>query len=694
MEPMNPEYSLKNIPTPPIDSYLRNLMWKIELFIIRLRWKVFFFENPDAKSKQKETYGFNSELCPPKSAALKAFEDSLYQLAQDLEFREYKSTLQSKLKADLRKIRRSGKVIAFADKSSNMYMLNPQKYSQLLQENTTQKYKKTDYNTILDINKKTSKLAKKLEIDDRMECYAQTESYVTVKDHKENFPNVIKCRLINPAKSEIGIVSKKILQQTNATIRQTLGVQQWRNTSAVIDWFQGLRKSKTSKFMLFDIEEFYPSISEALLIRTIEFAKQHSNITHKDIEIIMDARNSLLFKQTEPWIKKTGTFDVTMGSYDGAEICELVGLHLLDRLSKLLDKNSVGLYRDDGLAHLENLSPQQTENLKKKMFNLFKVEGLRITIETNLRKVNFLDTTLCLDSKTYSPYRKPNSNPLYIHTQSNHPLATIKQLPHNINDRLCSLSSSEAQFNAHKETYKNALSKAGHHTELKYKAPQNKDKTKRKRKRQIIWFNPPMNRALKTNVGKKFLQLIDLHFPKHNHLSKILNRKSIKISYSCTSNMKNLIKLHNQRILNPEKTMKPCNCRGECPLNKNCQAEAIVYKAIVKTNEKEMIYYGSAETPFKKRFANHKNSFKDPRKRNVTELAKYIWKLKDENTKFDIYWSTAARSNPYRAGSRKCNLCLAEKTIILREKSPNLLNTRDELISGCRHRAKFKMKNL
>ncbi len=46
-------------------------------------------------------------------------------------------------------------------------------------------------------------------------------------------------------------------------------------------------------------------------------------------------------------------FDVTMGSFDGAELCELVGLFLLNELSQIFDKDHVGLYRDDGLMLLK-----------------------------------------------------------------------------------------------------------------------------------------------------------------------------------------------------------------------------------------------------------------------------------------------------------------------------------------------------
>ena len=37
---------------------------------------------------------------------------------------------------------------------------------------------------------------------------AKREASITLKDHKENFKNSLPCRLINPAKSEMGLVSK------------------------------------------------------------------------------------------------------------------------------------------------------------------------------------------------------------------------------------------------------------------------------------------------------------------------------------------------------------------------------------------------------------------------------------------------------------------------------------------------------
>ena len=68
-----------------------------------------------------------------------------------------------------------------------------------------------------------------------------------------------------------------------------------------------------------------------------------------------------------------------------------------------------------------------------------------------------------------------------------------------------------------------------------------KDKSKH-RSRNIIWFNPPYNKCITSNIGGDFLNLISKHFPNNSPLAKIFNKNNIKVSYSCTSNMSQIIK--------------------------------------------------------------------------------------------------------------------------------------------------------
>ena len=81
-----------------------------------------------------------------------------------------------------------------------------------------------------------------------------------------------------------------------------------------------------------------------LLDRSISFAKSLMNIEGNIINTINHARKSLLFDDSGAWVEKNGNplFDVTMGSLDGAEVCELVGLYLLNKIKPLLGSSNVG----------------------------------------------------------------------------------------------------------------------------------------------------------------------------------------------------------------------------------------------------------------------------------------------------------------------------------------------------------------
>ena len=95
-----------------------------------------------------------------------------------------------------------------------------------------------------------------------------------------------------------------------------------------------------------------------------------------------------------------------MGSFDGAEICKLVGLYLLDNLSSLNGTENVGLYRDD---RPNSSSGPVLDKMRKNIIALFKNEGLSITTETNLFETDFLDVTFNLATGKFFPFRKPNN---------------------------------------------------------------------------------------------------------------------------------------------------------------------------------------------------------------------------------------------------------------------------------------------
>ena len=94
-----------------------------------------------------------------------------------------------------------------------------------------------------------------------------------MKDHKPNFSSDPKCHLINPAKSEIGKISKYFLQQLNSKVRDLSSVNQWPETSTVINWFKNVKNKKKCIFMQFYIEEFYPLILKELLLKAKHMQK-------------------------------------------------------------------------------------------------------------------------------------------------------------------------------------------------------------------------------------------------------------------------------------------------------------------------------------------------------------------------------------------------------------------------------------
>ena len=126
-------------------------------------------------------------------------------------------------------------------------------------------YKKAAHNITKTINQGQAKLAAKLDLDDRIEQLRCDTGYITVKDHKSCFPNTIKVQLINPCKPEIGKISKSMLQNINNIIRENEGLKQLQSTSQVIDWFMARDKGRRSSFTNFDVESFYPSITQGLV---------------------------------------------------------------------------------------------------------------------------------------------------------------------------------------------------------------------------------------------------------------------------------------------------------------------------------------------------------------------------------------------------------------------------------------------
>ena len=414
----------------------------------------------------------------------------------------------------------------------------------------TNNYKIASKNYLDKINSEAALLIKELNIKGKVKKLHEKRAFITVKDHKKSFPNLLECRLINTMKSEIGIVSKRILDKINNNIRSKTCLVQWKNSFEVIEWFNKIKNKKSLNFLKFDIEKFYPSITSIELSNALTFAENYIKICSLDKRIIFHSCMSVLSDTNgRGWTKKndSNNFDVAMGSYMGAEICDLIGLYILFDLNSVNNLSSFGLYRDDGLAVLKR-SKCENERATKRIRSIFKNHGFKISVECNLTQTDFLDISMDLCNNTYSPYRKENANVKYINNGSNHPKLIRKSISSMINKRLSRLSSNDKIFNSIKKDYDEALTTSGHDRLKGYNIPNsdyNSKKTRRPRK--IIYFNPPFCNSVKTKIGKRFLDLVRLHFPKSNKLHKIFNKNTIKISYSCLPNMRNIINAHNKK---------------------------------------------------------------------------------------------------------------------------------------------------
>ena len=184
-----------------------------------------------------------------------------------------------------------------------------------------------------------------------------------------------------------------------------------------------------------------------------------------------------------------------------------------------------------------------------------------------------------------------------------------------------------------------------------------------------MYYNHPFNLGVKTNIGKRFLALVTRQFPKKHILRQLFNRNALKISYSCTKNLRAIIQTHNQKILAQHKKKveeKSCNCqkskKDKCPLRGQCVQKNVIYQATTAERTPKK-YIGSTEL-FKKRYSEHKHSFRHEAYKNSTTLSHYILE-KQVGTEPTLKWEVLEHAHPYTKGSRSCGLCLAEKMYMM-----------------------------
>ena len=231
--------------------------------------------------------------------------------------------------------------------------------------------------------------------------------------------------------------------------------------------------------------------------------------------------------------------------------------------------------------------------------------------------------------------------------------------------------------------YIDALKSSGYKENFTYKEEKmpndnnkeiNKENRRKNRKRKIIWFNPPFCRLANINIGKYFLKLVDKLFKHGNKLHKIFNR-TLKISYSCTKNIFQIINSHNKNITkdfqdqinnrnnnnnnyinNNNCVKKECNSRDNCPMNGLCNLNNVIYQAIIYPKENitdKKTYIGLASTKWKERYSNHKFTFSHEHLKHHKALSKQCLKNKGLNP--EIEWSILTKSNTPNSFDGRCN---------------------------------------
>ena len=240
------------------------------------------------------------------------FERRMGDMIQHVQFRQRENNFQKQLNKKVRQIKNDNNILVKADKTSNFYKMSPNDYKTLLEKNIQSTYKKTSTKIENVLEKEQVQIATSLKIEDRVDKTARREAFVTLKDHKPNFENKPTCRLINPAKPELGKASKIVLQNITKNLLNAEKLNLWRNSAEVINWFKNIEKKQSTAFICFDIVDFYPSISYDLLMKAIKFASQKITITEQEIKLITHTKKSLLFTPNDTWVK-TNNIDGKMG---------------------------------------------------------------------------------------------------------------------------------------------------------------------------------------------------------------------------------------------------------------------------------------------------------------------------------------------------------------------------------------------
>ena len=166
----------------------------------------------------------------------------MLKMTQSVKFKQVNNPFLSKLKEDTDRIKNEPELL-IDNKTTNFYKLESATYKDLLEKNITKSYKKAQPEMTQAIHKENKAIVTRLRINDRVDTTADKDAFIALKDHKLNFTNKPTCRLINPTKSEIGKISKNILDRINSTIVKKHNLNRCRTTAQAKDVTSASKKN-------------------------------------------------------------------------------------------------------------------------------------------------------------------------------------------------------------------------------------------------------------------------------------------------------------------------------------------------------------------------------------------------------------------------------------------------------------------
>ena len=211
-----------------------------------MRWKAHFHNKEEEVNEVPENYDLKSLNFPPQIKGLSAFENDKFNLLNIIKFRKVQSEFQRKLKEDKQLINSESKTL-------NLYQLENEQHNKLLKDSITTTYSVVNKNIGKQINLEGKNIVKDKTIANRILVNGHDEFFISLKDRKPNFTNNPKTRLINLVKNEISRLSKSILDKINNKIRNTTSLNQWKDKSEVINWFNEKEERSNHTFTVFDI---------------------------------------------------------------------------------------------------------------------------------------------------------------------------------------------------------------------------------------------------------------------------------------------------------------------------------------------------------------------------------------------------------------------------------------------------------